>query len=94
MRLVAGVPESDRPVAKVRGSDLYVVYFSLDFPLGESALLEEADSPCSVESDDPRTGETRNDLAVPACNFRRGSILRTGCLCSARSAEFPCRTKN
>jgi hypothetical protein len=60
VRVAAGVPEPDRPLAKAAGSDLYVVYFPLNFPPGEGALLEEAHGTFSAEWHDPRTGETRN----------------------------------
>ena len=59
VRVAASIPEADRPLAKAAGGKLYVVYFPLNFPLGESVVLDEAHGQFSAEWHDPRTGETR-----------------------------------
>jgi hypothetical protein len=60
VRVAAGVPEADRPLAKAVAGELYLVYFPENFPPRESAVLDEAHGSFSAEWHDPRTGETRD----------------------------------
>jgi hypothetical protein len=59
VRVAASVPEADRPLAQAAARELYVVYFPENFPLRQSAVLDEAHGSFSAEWYDPRTGETR-----------------------------------